>query len=696
MSKLWRICLSSLILQIICMLVSIEKMDNRLPITFLLFCGSCATSHLIWVKDLLLNTWKTVYERSKKIQLKQSKKNMIRHKIQQFFKQRDAFCLVRPLNEESKLSHIEDQKWEELRPQFREGVDLLMKKIRGYVKPKVINGTALTGSMFLHLVLEYISSINSGGVPVILSSFERVMASEARRIFDELTNEFTERSAAELSETNLPMEQDDLRTAHRRIATEAIYKLERMVVEKVDTVTAGELRRELEKLIESDFSAKEQLNDKLSAMICNDLVNKFINSFNVPPLKDSADLNETAVLNVVESMNHFRLNYLKFARGKFKYDSLANKFLDFVLERFKGLFQSMVVVFQTESTRMSEKLKEAREGERRLRETLKEMDGQLYSVLRDRDELKIRVEQFEREFNKKISQKEQLIKSQTDDYEFRMKKKKDKLAQQKKEIEDLQAELENVRGELLERKKQQLALERQLKEGGGSRMTSSGLLNDTREEELHGIIAELKEEINTLRSNMKIGSNPETLRKIRVEQEKIVSKLLDEQAVEKSAFEEKLRVTKEQYENRYKELKDQYKIVCKEKEALLLRDVESETHKEMLSTRESRLQELSEELTGVKRRMVEKDDMVNTCREMIEAHNKDIEQRDRIIQELEERLSRVTSEVARLKSAKDEYVYFFREYTLKVRGKPNSYEVAKMMMSEDDLQQLEDIIGERV
>ncbi len=84
--------------------------------------------------------------------------------------------MVRPVNNESQLAHIEDLKYEELRPEFREGVDALMKKLKSEpYKLKTINGRALNGSMFLGLALEYLEALNNKEVPVVLSSFERVV-----------------------------------------------------------------------------------------------------------------------------------------------------------------------------------------------------------------------------------------------------------------------------------------------------------------------------------------------------------------------------------------------------------------------------------------------------------------------------------------------------------------------------------------
>lgn len=46
------------------------------------------------------------------------RKNMIREKLRDYFKERECLCMVRPVADEVKLARIEDQNWEELRPAF--------------------------------------------------------------------------------------------------------------------------------------------------------------------------------------------------------------------------------------------------------------------------------------------------------------------------------------------------------------------------------------------------------------------------------------------------------------------------------------------------------------------------------------------------------------------------------------------------
>jgi len=44
--------------------------------------------------------------------------------------------------------------------------------------------------MFINLALEYIHAINTGGVPTILNSLERVISSEIRRVQEETKMEY--------------------------------------------------------------------------------------------------------------------------------------------------------------------------------------------------------------------------------------------------------------------------------------------------------------------------------------------------------------------------------------------------------------------------------------------------------------------------------------------------------------------------
>lgn len=67
-------------------------------------------------------------------------------------------------------------KYEDLREEFRQGMDTLMSKLKSEpFKLKTINGKALNGSMLLGMALEYVDALNNSEIPTVLSSFERVV-----------------------------------------------------------------------------------------------------------------------------------------------------------------------------------------------------------------------------------------------------------------------------------------------------------------------------------------------------------------------------------------------------------------------------------------------------------------------------------------------------------------------------------------
>ena len=79
------------------------------------------------------------------------------------------------MSNESQLAHIEDMAYDDLRIEFRNALDGLMAKLKNNPKIKSISNKTLNGSMVLGLALEYVDAINNREIPVILSSFERVV-----------------------------------------------------------------------------------------------------------------------------------------------------------------------------------------------------------------------------------------------------------------------------------------------------------------------------------------------------------------------------------------------------------------------------------------------------------------------------------------------------------------------------------------
>lgn len=79
------------------------------------------------------------------------------------------------MNDEAKLAHIEELKYEDLKLDFRKQVTAFINNVKKKLRPKVIHGKVLNASMFLSLTLEYTEALNSKETPTIITAIDRVV-----------------------------------------------------------------------------------------------------------------------------------------------------------------------------------------------------------------------------------------------------------------------------------------------------------------------------------------------------------------------------------------------------------------------------------------------------------------------------------------------------------------------------------------
>lgn len=120
-----------------------------------------------------------------------NKKNDIRKTLKLFFRERDCYTLVRPVNEEKKLKIIDQLPVEELRPEFLKQMNNLVKKVFESVRPKSVNGGFMNGPMFLNLVKMYINALNSDSLPDINTSWKIVVDTQLKAAFNTAVDYYT-------------------------------------------------------------------------------------------------------------------------------------------------------------------------------------------------------------------------------------------------------------------------------------------------------------------------------------------------------------------------------------------------------------------------------------------------------------------------------------------------------------------------
>ncbi|KAK9868501.1 hypothetical protein WJX84_006010 [Apatococcus fuscideae] len=111
-------------------------------------------------------------------------KNQIRTSIKSLFPKRDCFSLVRPMEDELQLAHLETVATSSLRPQFQKGMEHLTDLIFTKAQPKELGNQIITGPMLAALTKAYVDAINHGAVPTISTAWQGVAEAECRRAGD--------------------------------------------------------------------------------------------------------------------------------------------------------------------------------------------------------------------------------------------------------------------------------------------------------------------------------------------------------------------------------------------------------------------------------------------------------------------------------------------------------------------------------
>lgn len=148
-------------------------------------------------------------------------KNRIRRLLKHFFKERDCFTMVRPAQNEQDLQRLMDLELEDLRSEFVEQVMILRKKIVNKVKPKMLNGKALSGEMLSQLLVSYVSAINEGAVPSIENAWNYICKNECTKAFDDALDIYSKIMQSSVGH-RLPLGEDELRLFHKEAKEAAV------------------------------------------------------------------------------------------------------------------------------------------------------------------------------------------------------------------------------------------------------------------------------------------------------------------------------------------------------------------------------------------------------------------------------------------------------------------------------------------
>ena len=163
------------------------------------------------------------------------KMNDIKQMIRTCFRKRKCYCLRRPLHNEEDLQKIDDFEYEDLRPEFTNEADKLLKYVYSDIKELQIKKPSddensglinVNGRSFAYLAKYYVDKINNGEIPDFVESFVAISERECSLAKEKAFNLYR-KSIHEITEDKV-FEVEELMNIHDQLweKTVALYKSE--------------------------------------------------------------------------------------------------------------------------------------------------------------------------------------------------------------------------------------------------------------------------------------------------------------------------------------------------------------------------------------------------------------------------------------------------------------------------------------
>ena len=229
-----------------------------------------------------------------------NKKNDIRRTLKLFFKERDCYTLVRPVNDEKKLKLIDQLPTEELRPEFLSQMNTLVKRVFDSVRPKQIQGSYMNGKMYIKLIKMYLEAINSDSLPDVKTSWKIVVDEQMENAYKNSIGFYTNEMDTLDYKKYLKLEELIKKNNERRELT--VGYLNEFAELNIPLSVCLEMYNKLEGKINDLFSGTYIPKWKeISINQCNDLSKKLIEEY-----KKNPELNEVfGCLDTIEDIFKF-------------------------------------------------------------------------------------------------------------------------------------------------------------------------------------------------------------------------------------------------------------------------------------------------------------------------------------------------------------------------------------------------------
>ncbi|EEF50807.1 guanylate-binding protein 1 [Ricinus communis] len=238
-------------------------------------------------------------------------KNAIRDSIRALFPDRECFALVRPVPEERDLQRMGQLSLDNLRPEFRSGLDALTKFVFERTRPKQVGATIMTGPVLVGITESYLEALNNGAVPTICSSWQSVEEAECRKAYDIAMEVYR----STFNRSKLP-EEVALREAHEEAVRKSLDAF------NASAVGIGETRKKYEGLLHKElkkaFEDYKRITFMEADLRCSNAIQKMERK-----LRTACHSSDANVDNIVKLLDGFLSDYETSCHGPGKWQKLA-------------------------------------------------------------------------------------------------------------------------------------------------------------------------------------------------------------------------------------------------------------------------------------------------------------------------------------------------------------------------------------
>ena len=364
-------------------------------------------------------------------------KNRVRNLIKNYFKEKDLFVMVRPVEEESDLQNLQNLPDEKLRKEFLEQAKFFKNKVMKKTKPKIFKKKYLNGYMLIELIQSILDAINNGSIPVIENSWKYVMQNECIKYGNDIIKKFI-KDIGDFRENN--KNKNDFFISVKKYSRKAAqnYINEFMKNNNIDEDNKKEFCENLQKKINIELNKFDKENEKIFEEKFTKELNILSNNFML-----SISNNDKYIKNYYQffqDFENFKDEANKLApdfphKSEILFDKIMliiRKFIDDQIAQVKLANEKIIIQIKMENDRNKQKISE-------LNDIINKNNEYINKLNNENINSKIKYKNIEQEMNKLLNTK----KNDNVNYQKNIDKIKNEYENKIKELTNIKIKIEN-------------------------------------------------------------------------------------------------------------------------------------------------------------------------------------------------------------------------------------------------------------